>query len=973
MKNHIYFVLLFVTLFYTDNFAQIHISGEVTGNWNADTVFVDGNISVPINQTLTIEPGTNVYFTGEYEFNVYGTLIADGTEADSIFFFSDSLGEISTWPYYEGFWYGITFHATDSTGQESSSLDYCNIKYAYPTWLDEMMNRFGGGLVFYKSQIDVSHTTFTDCLDNDLTGGVFTAIYSEGNINGVSFLKTTSYRAGTLTLLSSDVVVDNLFMFDAYGIYIDSSNIEIRNSTLDNCSPYIQWGIINTVNSEVEITNCDITNNNGTGILAQYSTLTIMHTLLKGNSSEGGVFYESPSTLINCEIIENGLNGLIFKTKINFGTTFTSHINNCVVAKNGATGISFQSRNNAEIVNCTIADNVSVNGWGGVKTGEVETHLNNCIIYNNGNDLDFQAGGLYTYSIIQGNYAGQDTASTNLQNVLPFFRSSETADYHLQSVACGFNINSPAIDAGHPAISDFVIDCSSAGLGTIQSDIGAYGGADNQWDETVLPVCHYKGEVSGVWDCDSIYVLGDVTIPAGDTLFITENVKKVKFEGKYQMIVNGVLLAIGEENENNGNGLAGNYIVFEGSPIHGEYWRGILFNNLNNNGVGTSIIKNCRFNYAGMTETGAIFINNSDNVIISQSLFYENFGSLGGAIYIKESNPEISDSYFEKNGFKDNYIYANSGGALYLKYSNAVMHNLKFVNNKSFNYGGAIFMSYSAPVMHNILLVKNSTLGDFGGAIYLNHESNPDFINLTIADNIADSSGGALFVTDNSNPSIINSIMYNNTKPEIYFDGVTPTVTYSLIDSASSEAIFGIGCLDEDPRFKMTDENYYYLSSTACGDDINSPAIDAGHPDSLDAVLDCGEGLGTARADMGYYGGRYSEMIVDVANENRNEIPTKYDLSQNYPNPFNPTTTIAYSIPSVIARSPANDGKQSAVNVTLIVYNILGQKVATLVNKQLSPGNYSTKFNATNLSSGIYFYRLQAGSFVATKKMILMK
>jgi len=210
--------------------------------------------------------------------------------------------------------------------------------------------------------------------------------------------------------------------------------------------------------------------------------------------------------------------------------------------------------------------------------------------------------------------------------------------------------------------------------------------------------------------------------------------------------------------------------------------------------------------------------------------------------------------------------------------------------------------------------------------------------------------------------------MYNNSKPEIDVKSGTPTITYSLIDSASSEPFFGEGCIDENPQFKMTTENNYYLSSISCGDVSNSPAIDAGHPDSLDAVLDCEEGLGTVRADMGFYGGRYSPLVVGIDNGNSTEIPTKYDLAQNYPNPFNPTTTIKYSIPLV-----ETQGIASLQSVTLIVYDILGREVATLVNQKQAPGNYSVKFDASKLSSGIYFYKLQSGSFAVTKKMILMK
>jgi hypothetical protein len=89
-------------------------------------------------------------------------------------------------------------------------------------------------------------------------------------------------------------------------------------------------------------------------------------------------------------------------------------------------------------------------------------------------------------------------------------------------------------------------------------------------------------------------------------------------------------------------------------------------------------------------------------------------------------------------------------------------------------------------------------------------------------------------------------------------------------------------------------------------------------------------------------------------------IPEKYSLAQNYPNPFNPATTISYQVPSVS-------------NVRLIVYDVLGKEIATLVNEQKSPGKYSVAFNASRFSSGMYFYKLSAGSFTETRKMILTK
>ena len=100
---------------------------------------------------------------------------------------------------------------------------------------------------------------------------------------------------------------------------------------------------------------------------------------------------------------------------------------------------------------------------------------------------------------------------------------------------------------------------------------------------------------------------------------------------------------------------------------------------------------------------------------------------------------------------------------------------------------------------------------------------------------------------------------------------------------------------------------------------------------------------------------------TDVTSINSNSGTIQnYKLYQNYPNPFNPTTVIKYSVPM-------------ASRVTLKVYNILGSEVATLVNGEKAVGNYSVTFNGSNLASGIYFYQIKAGSFVQTKKLVLMK
>ena len=104
----------------------------------------------------------------------------------------------------------------------------------------------------------------------------------------------------------------------------------------------------------------------------------------------------------------------------------------------------------------------------------------------------------------------------------------------------------------------------------------------------------------------------------------------------------------------------------------------------------------------------------------------------------------------------------------------------------------------------------------------------------------------------------------------------------------------------------------------------------------------------------------WEDWLTGVKREDKESIPSEYTLSQNYPNPFNPTTEINFSIPA-------------SGNTTLAIYNVLGQKVATLVSKELTAGSYKYQFDASNLTSGIYFYKLQSNEYSQVRKMMLLK
>jgi hypothetical protein len=161
-----------------------------------------------------------------------------------------------------------------------------------------------------------------------------------------------------------------------------------------------------------------------------------------------------------------------------------------------------------------------------------------------------------------------------------------------------------------------------------------------------------------------------------------------------------------------------------------------------------------------------------------------------------------------------------------------------------------------------------------------------------------------------------------------------------------------LNSLDLDPSFSNNNNEPYSLS-------MESSAIDIGNDFSYifeDDIIGFPRPSGNAW-DIGAYEFQFLQKrpLLDFAN-----VPLEFALEQNFPNPFNPTTTIKYSI-----------AEEGFVNLT--VFNLLGEKVATLISKNMKPGRYTVDFDANNLSTGIYVYRLDSGKNTSVKKMILMK
>jgi hypothetical protein len=136
--------------------------------------------------------------------------------------------------------------------------------------------------------------------------------------------------------------------------------------------------------------------------------------------------------------------------------------------------------------------------------------------------------------------------------------------------------------------------------------------------------------------------------------------------------------------------------------------------------------------------------------------------------------------------------------------------------------------------------------------------------------------------------------------------------------------------------------------------------------DTINCLLDANNYIFAGTSSNSVYRRPKSEVIGIQSIST--EIPESFSLSQNYPNPFNPVTKIKFSIPNSTPLTPLQRG-----TVSLKVYDINGKEVAVLVNESLQPGIYEVTFDGSGLTSGVYFYKLQAGEFSVTKRMVMIK
>jgi len=328
----------------------------------------------------------------------------------------------------------------------------------------------------------------------------------------------------------------------------------------------------------------------------------------------------------------------------------------------------------------------------------------------------------------------------------------------------------------------------------------------------------------------------------------------------------------------------------------------------------------------------------------------------GGGIFYSGNTNSINNNFISGNSATHGagiYCWSEHFGSEIPIFNNIITENL------ADSAGGGIYFLHIISSVKNNSILRNSA--DFGAGIYCRN-SRSTMINNTISENSADEIGGGIYSCNNSLLVMKNSILWADTAyescSEIYVDS---TSISNIAFCNIQEGWTGEGNIDIDPLFRDPENGDFHLQSITnpdCGGPGDSPCIDAGDPTILDSFIDCDWGLGVERSDMGAYGGGDSVQVSIY--DRKLQVPDRFMLAQNYPNPFNTITIISYDL-------------HEPLLVVLNVYDLLGRKVEMLVNTEQSAGRHQIIWNADDHSSGVYFYKLQAGEYSEIKKMLLLK
>ena len=348
----------------------------------------------------------------------------------------------------------------------------------------------------------------------------------------------------------------------------------------------------------------------------------------------------------------------------------------------------------------------------------------------------------------------------------------------------------------------------------------------------------------------------------------------------------------------------------------------------------------------------------------------------GGGVFIALSSPTIRFNIIRNNDVNRTGGVSTGGGGIRLgDGSPRILNNI--ITTNAGMYGGGIVSNFASPIIRNNVVAYNvvsqaiAGLNTFGGGgLWFNGGTQGNRIeNNTIVGNSATGTGGfgsggkggGMLAAFGATINTRNNIVWSNvqtTGSQVGTASGAAVVSYSDVEGGFT----GEGNIDLQPLF--ADTSFYLQSGSPCIDagDTSGSFNDPPDPNNVGFALWPAEG--GLRNDMGAYGGPLSSIIASVmttaVKPNAGEVPEKFSLSQNYPNPFNPTTTIRYRL-------------SSSDIVSLVIYDVLGREVATLVHGMEQAGEHSVRWDGTGNSTGVYLYTLKTSVYSQTRRLVFLR
>ncbi len=781
-------------------FSQTTIpAGNVSGTWDlaGSPYLIEGEIEIPNEETLTIDPGCLIEFQGHYEFKIFGKIIAEGIQQDSIKF---TAADANTG------WFGIRFQeviASADTSKFSNCIFENGKATGVATYLnggaiyvfsgnnlivtncrfsDNYANHDGGAIFCRDSNLQISGCTFKYNVANQERGGAINVDNSVITIDNTDISNNQSgNHGGAVYCRNSEFVIINSMISNNFdyggtsgGLYLLNSNIEIYNNILHNNSsdPFFDSeGTIKMYNCEGTVNENTFYNNYfdfcslSAAIYCSYSELDIIENTIYGNEGSGIVINSSESYILNNTIYGNEFYGVSIyggsNVVVDSNELYNNEEDGIILQQSSARieknvingnedGISITNDSSPLIRNNVICDNLNY----GVYIDESNPIIINSTIANNATrsiETDSDCSLILINSILWGNqyspisgswqnqlYISNCCIDRPIANITPLiFENNINDNPEFVGSEYFISFNSPCIDAGTEWMG---LDKDGSII-----DIGCYT-PNNYAGIGQTPPNIITGSISGEIS-ENIMLMGDVVVESGENLIMAPGTE-VNCMGNFT--VSGSIEAIGT---------IALPILFSGI---GQFpWNGIEIES------NSSFINS--FNYCSFTNSTSSALSVYDsNINVNNCDFYDNTASNGGAIYAKINDENIVSINITNNQFDCNQVYEN-GGAINIDNRSDVsmiqISNNSFTSNHSDNMGGALYTySYTGNMTHNFNISNNEFFqnqASRGGGGWIG--CNADVHDNSFINNQASSIGGGV--------CIYNSVLNYN-----FIDGNTANI-----------------------------------------------------------------------------------------------------------------------------------------------------------------------------------------------------